>query len=132
MNSELSNIHTLIMCLNEDIKKYGFAKILFPFLCDLEKLESDEGVKIRLNNQNFILRASIFEFSGDGLATHEVYNLLGPSANRFCRMCMYSRDDLHSVSFTRTQERTREFFAQRVEDLIRTNFSDVTKTSIGV
>lgn len=80
------------MCLNEDVKKYGFAKILSPFINDLEKPESDAWVKIILDNKTYSLRASIFEFSEDGLAVHEVYNLLGPLANIFCRMCLFSRD----------------------------------------
>nr|XP_012224837.1 PREDICTED: uncharacterized protein LOC105673639 isoform X1 [Linepithema humile] len=44
MNSETSSIHVLLLCCHVDIKKYKMKKILSPFLEDLVKLESDEGV----------------------------------------------------------------------------------------
>lgn len=47
INSELSSIHVLLLCCDSDVKKYGFKKILTPFLQDLSKLESDEGIPIR-------------------------------------------------------------------------------------
>jgi hypothetical protein len=58
-----------------------------PFLQDLAKLESDEGISIEIGPDRFILRGFLAAFVGDGLSVHDVYNLLGPSANKFCRMC---------------------------------------------
>lgn len=36
---------------------------------------------------------------GDTLAVHELYGLLGPSANYFCRACLITRQDLHNGHF---------------------------------
>nr|XP_012218876.1 PREDICTED: uncharacterized protein LOC105670111 [Linepithema humile] len=89
INSELSSIHVLLLCCDSDVKKYGFKKILAPFLQDLVKLEGDKGIPIEIGPHQFILRGFLAAFVGDGLSVHDVYNLLGPSANKFCRMCLY-------------------------------------------
>ena len=64
----------------------------------MSKLESDEGVTIEIGEEEFVLRASIAAFCGDGLAVHQVFNLLGSSGKKFCKMCMYRREDLHVAS----------------------------------
>lgn len=132
MNSELSDIHVLVLCCDADVKKYGFRAILAPFLDDLLKLESDEGVIMRTREEEFVLRASISAFCGGGLAVHQVYNLLGPSANRFCRMCMYSREDLHAGSTEAAEERTEHLHQQHLALLEQTNFSAESLTETGV
>ena len=50
INSVLGSIHVLCLCYSADVKKYGFQPILQPFLRDLEKLESDNGVIITLQD----------------------------------------------------------------------------------
>ncbi|XP_044726999.1 uncharacterized protein LOC123290764 [Chrysoperla carnea] len=129
MNSELNSIHVLLLCSDADVKKYGFTQILEPFLYELKKLESDEGIPIETEQGIFVLRASIAAFCGDGLAVHDVFNLLGPSANR---MCMYSRDDLHAGSLNSGQERDENLFQEHVNLLRRTNYSPESKSNTGV
>ncbi|KAJ8669527.1 hypothetical protein QAD02_000786 [Eretmocerus hayati] len=132
MNSELSSIHVLIICSSEDVKKYGYGKILAPFLDDLKKLESDEGVQILIDDEIYVLRATVIALCGDGLAIHEVYALLSPSSNKFCRMCMYSREDLHNASLERAPERTEDLFNQHYDLLRESNYSQEVKTLTGV
>lgn len=132
MNSQLSDIHVLLLCTYLNVQKYGFKKILEPFLSELTKLESDKGVEIKLGEENFVLRASIEAFAGDGLAVHNVFILLGPSADKFCRMCMYSRRDLQSAATAAAEERTERVYNTHIALLEGTNFSAETKTSIGV
>lgn len=40
------------------------------------------------NDDSTILRAIFANFTGDTLAAHEFFELLGPSSNVFCRTCM--------------------------------------------
>ena len=98
---------------------YGFHKILSPFLSDLKKLESNEGVKIMLHGEEFNLLATIIAFCGDTLAVHEVFNMIGPKANKFCRMCLYSREDLHAGRTSLSNEKTEEVFNKQMEYLRR-------------
>lgn len=132
MNSELSSIHVLILCADADVKKYGFAQILAPFLNELAELESEEGIRMIIDEGEFVLRASLAAFCGDGLAVHDVFNLLGPSANKFCRLCLYSRDDLHVGSLEQAEPRTEETFAAHLELLERTNYDRGSLTLTGV
>lgn len=94
INFKLDSIHILALAHHIDVQKYGFEKILHPFLEDLEKLESDDGITLHFDDI-YSLRASIESFCGDGLAVHDVYNYLSPSANMFCRLCLCTRNDLH-------------------------------------
>ncbi|KAJ8676902.1 hypothetical protein QAD02_012689 [Eretmocerus hayati] len=132
MNSGLSSIHVLLICCSEDVKKYGYSRILAPFLDDLKKLESDEGVQILIDDEISVLRATVIALCGDGLAIHEVYALLSPSSNKFCRMCMYLREDLHNASSERAPERTEDLFNQHYDLLRQSNFSQEVKTLTGV
>lgn len=119
VNSELSSIHVLLLCCDADVKKYGFQKILEPVLHDLAQLESDEGILIQGQDYEFILRASIAAFCGDGLSVHDVFNLLGPSANKFCRLCLYARNDLHAGSLEAGQPRSEEVYNEHLALLER-------------
>ncbi|KAJ8675919.1 hypothetical protein QAD02_011705 [Eretmocerus hayati] len=103
MNSELSSIHVLLISCYEDVKRYDLDQALAPFMQDLAKLESEEGVKLVFDDEMFILCATVITLCGDSLAGHEVMNLMGLSANYFCRKCMYSRCDLHEGSTLRAQ-----------------------------
>lgn len=128
MNSETSSIHVLFLCCHVDIKKYKMEKILSPFLEDLVKLESDEGVPILLGEEKYILRASLAAFCGDGLAVHEVFNFLGPSSNLFCQMCLYTRQDLHNGSIEIKQSRNMAVYNEHLNILHNANYSDNAKT----
>ncbi|XP_057323483.1 uncharacterized protein LOC130670103 isoform X2 [Microplitis mediator] len=132
INSELSSIHVLVMCSDADAKKYGFKKILAPFFEELRHLESDDGISIETTEGEFVLRASIAAFCGDGLAVHDVFNFLAPSANHFCRMCMYSRNDLHSGSLELGQKRSKELYDQHITFLRQNNFSAESKSETGL
>lgn len=117
MNSSLGGIHILSICTTADVNKYGFHKILEPFLNELKILESDAGVEIDLNGQPYILRASISSVIADGAAAHLLFGLLSPSAKLFCRMCTISRaqfcDDPRSIH-KNFQLRTKDLHAQHL------------------
>jgi len=60
--------------------------ILKPFLLDLNKLESDDGVTVVHNGANFALRASIAAVCADGMAAHQLLEFLSLAAKYFCRL----------------------------------------------
>ncbi|XP_044578915.1 uncharacterized protein LOC123261386 [Cotesia glomerata] len=132
INSDLNSIHVLLLCTDIDVKNYGFNKILQPFLNDLSALESDEGVLVHTEHGPFTLRATLAAFIGDGLAVHDVFNLLGPSSNQFCRLCMYSRDDLHVGSLQLGQKRTLNLYQEHLDLLKNSNFSAENVSSTGM
>jgi len=129
MNSELSSIYVLLLYYHVDIEKYTINKMLDPFLKDLAKLDSDERVPIFLGEE---MRASIAAFCGHGLAIHEVFNFLSPSCNLFCRMCLYTREDLHNGSTNMEQQRTVEIYNEHLNLFQITNYSNNAKTLTGL
>lgn len=113
VNSFLGGIHLLATCYNADISKYGFEKILAPFINDLKDLESDDGEKIYFDDTIFTLRATLACVCADGLAAHQIFNLLSLSARHFCRLCLISRNELKIIDCKNFKKRTiykRELF----------------------
>ncbi|KAK3929434.1 Zinc finger protein 423 [Frankliniella fusca] len=97
-SSLLSSIFLLALTYSEDLKKPGaIAKVLFPFISDLKRLK--DGVEIDLHGgQKFILRACLVCLCADALAAHTLLGLLSPSADKFCRLCLVSKNDLRNDS----------------------------------
>lgn len=93
LNSSLRSIFPLIYAKTNDSKKYGYNTIFAPLVEDLKRLE--KGVDIYFGNQKFVLRAALIAVAGDTLALHEMFGLLGPSANAFCRECTIDRKEFH-------------------------------------
>lgn len=106
MKNFIGNVHTVLLAYNCDVEKYGFHDILEPFVADLKRLESGEGVKVKINNEDFVLRATLVAFCGDTLAANALLGFPGPGANRFCRLCLICRKDLYTTSFIKNNERT--------------------------
>lgn len=91
-NTDLKNIFILQICYSWDIKKFGFNRILQPFVNDMKRLE--RGIEISLpNGDPFVLRAVLISLSGDTLAIHDISGFLSPSCKCFCRLCMITRDE---------------------------------------
>ena len=108
----MSRIHLLAVCyaMPMDLKKYGFAPILRPFVAEIKKLESDSGTVIQIDAEDVHLRGALTSVSGDTLAAHEMFGFLSPSADRFCRLCLARRDEIDQLF---TEE---EFQLRTVED----------------
>jgi len=129
VNSQLSCVHVMALFNDLDRVKYGFKRILHPFLRDLKALESDEGVSFESGGKKFVLRASIAAVVGDTLAVHQILGLLGPSANRFCRLCMISRNDLLAGNFKKGEMRTKEMHDRQVA-AVKANHAQSTESGV--
>lgn len=88
-------------------------------MTDLKSMEEDAGIKLKLKNKEpYILRGTTANVATDGLAAHQMFNLLSPSALHFCRMCEITRYELHEVPhFIRTL-RTKERLKEQIETLL--------------
>lgn len=114
LQSFMGGVQVLGLCYTADVTKYGFKEILSPFLDDLNKLESEEGVMVCFDGEPFVLRATIACVVADGLAAHQMFGFLGPSANHFCRSCMIHRSDLLKGRVAIKTSRTREMYDEQV------------------
>ena len=110
LNSSMKSVFLLAACYTNDLKKYGFKKILDPFIDEMKKLESEAGVKLTIDDQEINVHGTLVSFSGDTLAAHDVLGFLSPSANRLCRLCKGLRSDIQNY-FTE-----KDFELRTVED----------------
>ena len=113
------NVHVVAFCYDADVKKYGISSILEPLMFDLLKLESEYGHEVIINDQQVSLRATLVGFCGDTLAAHQVLGFLGPGANKLCRLCTITRQQLQSKSFIEGLERTEASYAADVEKVLQ-------------
>lgn len=121
-NSKLKNINTVLMCHSIDIERYGYDKIMNPLILELQELESQEGVIMKINHKDVVVRATVVNLSADTLAAHSILGLLAPSCNRFCRLCMVLRKDISSTSETTCnfhhEKRTVENYGQQLQEVL--------------
>lgn len=118
VNSNLKSIHTVILPHVLDIENYGYEKIMKPLLDDLEKLESHEGVTIKVGDKLTTIHATVVNLSADTLAAHSIFGLLSPSARHFCRLCMISRTELHeNGSNVVFEQRSFENYNQQLKNV---------------
>lgn len=110
-SAQLSSILLLMLAHSEDLKiPNAFDKVLAPFLHELRKLESNRGVTITVNNQPYVLRATLVVLVADTLAAHDILGYLGPGARHFCRKCMLSRQVFHQDCNAMGTRRTKAMF----------------------
>lgn len=77
--------------------RYGYKAVLQPLLHDLQVLQAEQGVDVLVDDgSKYVLRAVLCHVVGDTLAMHEIFEMLSPSANLFCRACYITREQLHS------------------------------------
>ena len=114
LQSFMGGVQVLGICYTADVTKYGFQEILSPFLDDLNKLESEEGVMVNFDGEPFVLRATIACVVADGLAAHQMFGFLSPSANHFCRLCMIHRSDILKGEVEIKNPRTKKLYNKQV------------------
>lgn len=95
-NSVMSSIHVLAVCYSMDLKKYGFHPILRSFLAEMKQLESDDGYTMELNGRAIQIHGTLTSLSADTLAAHDLMGFMGPSSNRFCRLCLGTREEIQT------------------------------------
>lgn len=120
-NSSLENIHLLALANCIDVKKYGYDAVLTPFMAELKKLESDEGVIINVNqSKSFKVRGSIAMVSADNLGANSLFGFVESfGANKPCRVCTGTKHDFQR-KFTEDdfQLRSEEEHNEHVQALL--------------
>jgi hypothetical protein len=132
LNSQLENIFILAIAYNTDVKKYGFQKILEPFIKEMKLLETDQGIPILINNQTFELKATLTAFVGDSLAAHDILGFVSPSGTHFCRQCMITQAEFRKNPIFNADERNISTHTEQLEHLKEKNFDKKISKMYGV
>ena len=86
----MQNIHLIALCYTEDIKKYGFGKVLEPFVKDINTL-STEGIQLPDRRRK---KGTITQFSGDNLGVHSLFGFVESfAATYYCGICVASNEE---------------------------------------
>ncbi|KAJ1531357.1 hypothetical protein ONE63_000041 [Megalurothrips usitatus] len=120
VSSRLSSILLLALANADDMKKPGaMEKVLTPLIHELKTLSSENGVRVDIGEEVFVLRAVLSGVTADTLAAHDLLGLLSPSANRFCRRCLVSRQEIRADANAVGQLRTKEEHQRQVEMVLQ-------------
>lgn len=98
-NSSMGSVHLLACVTCLDLKEYGYDPIWQPFLVEMGQLMSDEGMDLDGIGR---VHGAISTISGDTLAMHDIFGMMGPSANKLCRLCYADRNSIQT-KFTEDQ-----------------------------
>lgn len=94
-NSILLNIHLVALFHAQDIKTYGFSKILDPLVQDIQILERD-GIMVHLFDQP--VYGTIVQVTGDNLGLHCLFGFVESFNARYCcRFCLAEKEDFQTV-----------------------------------
>lgn len=79
-NSFLANIHLRALFHAQDLKRYGFSKILALVVRDIKVLEKD-GIEIPLYGGH--VRSGVVQVTGDNLSLHSLFGLVESFSARY-------------------------------------------------
>lgn len=102
----VQNIFWWGLCYSNDVYKYGFSKILRPFVEEMKKLE--KGVDITIHGQKLKLMFIIAGVTGDTLAMHSLFEIKSSASNYFCRLCWLTKKEFKSNPSATCNLRTKE------------------------
>ncbi len=120
-HSALSNIYLAVLCKTEDVKKFGYHRVLEPLIQDLRTLEQ-HGVFV--SQLGKFLKGALQFVVADNLAAHGIAGFIENfSGEYFCRFCLAKRsviqtNEVRSGSFVR---RSKEIHESHVKLAQQTN-----------
>lgn len=93
-NSSLSSIYLAVLCKSDDVKTFGYDKVLEPLLQDLSTLE-EHGVFIPLLGT--FLKGTVQSVVADNLGDHGIAGFIESFSGEYiCRFCTGKSSDIQS------------------------------------
>ena len=81
---------------SSDTKFFGFDPVFSKFIEEIKILESEKGMTLKINGGSLIVHGTLASVCADTKGAHEMFGLMSPSADKFCRLCLISRKEILS------------------------------------
>lgn len=95
LRSTLSSIYLTVLCKADDVKKFGYPRVLEPLLSDLKSFEED-GLFVPCLGK--IIKGTIFSVIADNLGAHSVGGFIESfSGSYICRFCVGERSQFQEL-----------------------------------
>lgn len=121
-NSKTSSIFLIGLWYAQDVKVYGYDKILEPIVTELKYLETDHGLQVLVYGELVTVHAVLSFFSADNLGANSLFGFMeGFTANKLCRFCKADKSEIQSKFMsTQIERRSRSDY----EECVRNSLSD--------
>ena len=122
LRSNTDHMFLVLLCVENDFKHFGIAKVSSELLADLKSLETD-GIHV----DGEPVKGGLYCIAGDNLGSHCIGGFTENfSCSRyFCRYCEISRSEFHADPNACGPPRTPETYDAAVADLQAENILDV-------
>ncbi|KAI2645515.1 Dynein heavy chain-like protein [Labeo rohita] len=120
---EMQNVHELVlMCVEDDLKRFGVAKVFSELLADLKSLETDG-----INVDGQTVKGGLYCIAGDNLGSHCIGGFTEnfSRSQYFCRYCEITRSEFVADPNVCCPLRTPETYDTAVADLQTENIQEV-------
>jgi hypothetical protein len=96
--SQLTSVFLVALWYGQDVKTYGYDKILEPVVNCLMRLESGSGSEVVIGEQHITVRACLVFMSADNLGYNSLFGFSESfSVMRYCRFCENTRDEVDTI-----------------------------------
>ncbi|XP_070406635.1 uncharacterized protein [Nothobranchius furzeri] len=115
LRSTLNSIHLAILCKADDVKQYGYPKVLEPLLKDLKTFEN-EGIFV--SSLGKVVKGTVFAVVADNLGAHCIGGFVESfSSSHYCRFCIGDRSQIqeYEVRTGMFPLRTKDSYMDHVE-----------------
>lgn len=118
-HSALSSIYLAVLCKSDDLKTFGFEKVLEPLLKDLVILEQ-HGVFIAQLNE--FVKGTVNCVIADNLAAHGLAGFVENfSGEHICRFCVAKKTEIQFLTADVFECRTRELHLAHLKSALETS-----------
>lgn len=122
LRSNTDNMFLVLLCVEDDLKRFGVAKVFSELLADLKSLETDG-----INVDGQTVKGGLYCIAGDNLGSHCIGGFTEnfSRSQYFCRYCEITRSEFVADPNVSGPLRTPEMYDAAVADLQAENIQGV-------
>ncbi|XP_043483992.1 uncharacterized protein LOC122512301 isoform X1 [Leptopilina heterotoma] len=122
LRSKTNNVRLVLLCLEKDLKRFGWDIFFKQLIEDLKMLET-VGVKMLVGDQEMLFKGTIAFVYGDNLGSNGLGEFTEnfSKSNYFCRFCEIDRSQFSKNQWSNIPFRTPDNYDKCASEAIKTN-----------